>query len=142
MEQFFIIDRVKAEAPVMATFGVFSIFFSLLLYPYLLWWAFLVFPFMAFIYLILSKSKLGFFNRQCFLHLNNEGIRYSFHLYQKPVFIAWHLIERVNYQLYEINLKISESGLLVSIPIGYLKTESDFEKIRIIIDEKTSKIIL
>ncbi len=136
MEYIFSIDRTKAEAPVMATFALFSIFLSLLIFPFIMWWTLLIFPIMAGIYILLSKNRLGFFSRQCFLFLNNEGIRYSFHLYQKPVFVAWHLIDKVNYQLYEINIKLKDSGQVVCIPIGYLKNADDFEELKKIIDAK------
>ena len=137
MEYIFSIDRTKAEAPVIATFGLFSIFTSLLIFPFIMWWTLLLFPLMAVVFLVLSKNKMGFFKRQCFLFVNDEGIRYSFHLYQKPVFVAWELINKVNYQLYEINIKLKESGQVVCIPFGYLKNPDDLEELKKIIEAKT-----
>ena len=135
MEYIFSIDRTKAEAPVIATFALFSIFTSLLIFPFIMWWTLLLFPLMAAIFLVLSKNKMGFFKRKCFLFVNDEGIRYSFHLYQKPIFIAWELVNKVNYQLYEINIKL-KSGQVVCIPVGYLKNPDDLEALKKIIETK------
>ena len=137
MQKNFPINRYKAEAPVMATFFIFCIFVSLYLYPRVLWYSFAIFPLMFLIYIGLRKIEFGFFKRKSFLYVDEDGIRYCFHLYQKPVFIAWDILESANHQLYETNLKIKSSGEIISIQKGYFNDEQDFENFKALLDSRT-----
>lgn len=136
MQHIFSIDRAKAEAPLMATFFIAGLAGSIAFYPSYRWYAFLLFPLLALIYLGFRKLKLGFFKRQCFIFIDDEGIRYCLHVYQKPVFIAWQQIDRINYQMYEINIKLKESGSVICIQIGYLKNPEAFAELRGVLDAK------
>lgn len=134
--QVFKINRLKAEAPIIATFFIFGLFMSLALFPKILWYAFLVFPLLAIAYYILSHFRLGFFKRQSFLLLDEEGMKYCFNLYQQPRSLLWNQVEKVNYQLYEINFMLKESHKILSIPITFLAHEEDLEEIKNLINAK------
>ncbi len=136
MQHLFAINRNKAEAPAVATFFIVAIFSSIYFYPTFLWGAFLLFPMLVIIYLVLRYFKVSYFNRQCFIFLDDEGIRYCLHIFQKPIFVAWDKIDRINYQLYEINIKIKDSGEVISLQVGYLKHPEEFEELKGILDAK------
>ncbi len=89
------------------------------------------------IYIGLRKIEFGFFKRKTFLFVDESGISYCFHLYQKPVFIAWDILESANHQLYETNLKIKGSGEIISIQKGYFETEEEFDQFKTILDSRT-----
>jgi hypothetical protein len=131
--QSFKINRYKAEAPVMATFFIFGIITSLYFFPKFLWWAFLVFPILFLFYIIMSKNRLAFFKRECFFILDEQGMKYSFHLYQQPKSLLWSQIDKVNYQLYEINVKLKNTGEIISFQSGYLENKEDLVEIKKII---------
>ena len=80
---------------------------------------------MAVIYLLLAKYKIGLFKRKCFFITDDEGIKYCFHLLQTPVFIAWHLIEKVNFQIYEINLTVKGVNGIVNIQTNYFTNKEE-----------------
>lgn len=132
--QSFKINRNKAEAPVMATFFIFGIITSLYFFPKFLWWAFLVFPILFLFYIIMSKNRMAFFKRECFFILDGEGMKYSFHLYQQPKSLLWSQIDKVNYQLYEINVKLKNTGEIISFQSGYLENKDDMKEIKKIIN--------
>lgn len=53
-----------------------------------------------------------------------DGVRYCFHLYQQPRLLRWDQVDKVNYQLYEINFRLKETGEIISFQKGYFaKTE-------------------
>ncbi len=134
----FQINRTKSEAPVIAMFAIFGIAISLAFYPTMLWYSFIAFPLLALAYLALKKLNLGLFRRKCFLILDDEGMKYCFHLFQQPRSLRWEQVEKVNYQLYEINLRIRDIGQIVSIQTSYLEHPSEFEKLREMINQKCS----
>lgn len=123
------INRNKAEAPIMATFFLTALFISIYFYPTFYWFAFLGFPLFFVIYMFLSKNKLAFFKRNAFLILDDEGVKYCFHLYQQPKSLKWEQVEKVNYQMYEINLKLKENGQIICFQTSYLKHPTDVDKI-------------
>jgi hypothetical protein len=130
------INRMKSEAPLIASFVIFSIFVSLIFYPMILLWSFLVFPIMAIAYLILRSFKLGLFKKECFLITDDEGIRYCFHLFQQAKFLRWDQIDKVNYQLYEINFKLNISGQVISMQTSYISDDSDLVKFKALLESK------
>lgn len=132
----FKIDRAKSEAPLMAAFAIFGLFVSIAFYPKIYWYSFLIFPLLAITYLMLKKLNLGLFAKQCFLILDEEGIRYCFHLFQQPRSMQWNQIEKVNYQLYEINFKLSLSGEIISFQKSYLDNPDDLDKLVEMINAK------
>ncbi len=132
----FRINRLKSEAPLIATFAIFSIIVSLIFYPLILWLSFLVFPVMAVSYFLLKRLELGIFRKKCFLILDDEGIRYCFNLFQQPRILRWDQIEKVNYQLYEINFKLRDSGDIICFQISYLDDEAEIELLRSMVSEK------
>ena len=132
----FKIDRAKSEAPLIAAFAIFGLFVSIAFYPKIYWYSFLIFPLLAGSYLLLKKMKLGLFAKQCFLILDEEGIRYCFHLFQQPRSMQWSQIEKVNYQLYEINFKLSLSGEIISFQKSYLDNSDDLDKLVELINAK------
>lgn len=134
--QVFKINRLKAESPIIATFAIFGLIMSLALFPRILWYAFLIFPLLAIAYLVLRHFRLGFFRRQCFILLDDEGMKYCFNLYQQPRSLLWSQVERVNYQLYEINFMLKDSHKILSIPVTYLAHEDDLEEIKVLIGAK------
>lgn len=67
--------------------------------------------------------------------MDNEGIRYCFHLFQQARSMKWEQIEKVNYQLYEINFKLKESGEIISFQTSYLDDESDLKELKEIIEQ-------
>jgi hypothetical protein len=136
MQHLFAINRNKAEAPAAATFFIVAMFSSIAFYPTFLWGSFLLFPMLAIIYLILRKLKISYFKRQCFIFIDDTGIKYCLHIYQRPVFIAWEQIARINYQLYETNIQIASTGEVISIQVGYLQNPEDFEIMKGILDAK------
>lgn len=136
MQQLFAINRNKAEAPAAATFFIVAMFSSIAFYPTFLWGSFLLFPLLTIIYLILRKLKVSYFKRQCFIFVDETGIKYCLHIYQRPVFIAWEQVDKINYQLYEINIKIVSTGEVISIQIGYLNNPEDFEVLKGILNAK------
>lgn len=129
----FQINRYKAEAPVMATFFLFALICSLYFYPSLYWFAFLIFPLLFVAYVLLRMAKFGFFKRQTFFVMDEEGIKYCFHLYQKPLFLKWDLVDKVNYQMYETNFKLKVSGEIISMNMGYFQNPDDIVEIKRII---------
>jgi len=134
--QIFKIDRMKSEAPLMAAFGIFALFISIIFYPRIYWFSFLIFPLLAITYIILKKMKLGFFGKQCFLILDDEGIRYCFHVFQQAKSMRWDQIEKVNHQLYEINFKLKNTGEIISFQKSYLDDENDLEELTEMINLK------
>jgi hypothetical protein len=132
----FKIDRAKSEAPLIAAFAIFGLFVSIGFYPKIYWYSFLVFPILAGSYLLLKKLKLGLFAKQCFLILDEEGIRYCFHLFQQAKSLQWSQIEKVNYQLYEINFKLSVSGEVISFQKSYLDNPEDLDQLIELINAK------
>ncbi len=132
----FKIDRAKSEAPLIAAFAIFGLFVSIAFYPKIYWYSFLIFPLLAATYLMLKKLNLGLFAKQCFLILDEEGIRYCFHLFQQPRSMQWNQIEKVNYQLYEINFKLSLSGEIISFQKSYLDNPDDLDKLVELINAK------
>ncbi len=80
--------------------------------------------------------KLGFFGKQCFLILDDEGIRYCFHVFQQAKSMRWDQIEKVNHQLYEINFKLKNTGEIISFQKSYLDDENDLEELTEMINSK------
>lgn len=136
MQHLFSINRIKAEAPAIATFAIIGLICSIAFYPFFRWGVFLLFPLLAVIFMILRYFKVSYFGRQCFLYMDDTGIKYCFTIYQRPVFIAWDQIERINYQLYEINIRIRNTGEVISLQIGYLNHPEEFEEIKSILDAR------
>lgn len=131
--QAFQIQRSKSEAPLIAVFAVFSIVVSLVFFPMILWFSFLVFPLMLLSYVILRKLNLGLFRKQCFLITDEDGIRYCFHVFQQPRILRWDQVEKVNFQMYEINFRLKESGEVISMQTSYLTNPSDIEIFKTVI---------
>jgi hypothetical protein len=129
----FKINRYKSEAPMVAAFSIFSIIASLVTFPSIMWYSFLIFPFMALVYLIFRKFKFGFFKQECFLILDEIGVRYSFTVIQRPRILKWEQVDKVNYQLYEINFKLKESGEIISMQTSYLENEEEISELKSII---------
>ncbi len=127
---------MKAEAPMMAVFGIFGLMVSLAFYPLILWYSFTIFPMLAVSYWLLSSNRVGLFSKQCFLVLDDDGIRYCFHLFQKPKFLRWEQVEKVNHQLYEINFKIKDTGEVISMQKSYLDDPKDAEMLETMINQK------
>ena len=65
--------------------------------------------------------------------MDEEGIKYCFHLYQKPLFLKWDLVDKVNYQMYETNFKLKVSGEIISMNMGYFQNPDDIVEIKRII---------
>lgn len=129
----FEIQRTKSEAPLIAAFAIFSIVVSIVFYPFILIYSFFVFPIMFFAYIILKKLNLGMFKKHCFLILDDQSIRYCFHLFQMPRILKWEQIEKVNYQLYEVNFKLRGTGDVISFQTSYLMNEEDIEAFKEIV---------
>ncbi len=127
---------MKAEAPMMAVFGIFGLMVSLAFYPLILWYSFAIFPMLALSYWVLSSNRIGLFKKQCFLVLDEEGIRYCFHIFQQPKFLKWEQIEKVNHQLYEINFKVVETGEVISMQKSYLNDPSEVVLLEEMINQK------
>jgi hypothetical protein len=136
----FKINRTKSEAPLMAVFAGFALVISLVFYPRILWLSFLAFPILALAYMLLKKLELGLFRRKCFLVADEEGIRYCFHLFQQPRVLLWNQVEKVNYQMYEINLRLKESGQVISLQTSYLENPSEFPMLRELINAKCEQV--
>ena len=119
------IQRMKSEAPLIAVFAIFSIAMSLFLFPKLLFFSFLIFPLMALVYIGLRALKLGFFSKACFLMTDEEGIRFAFTVFSTPKLLKWEQIQNVNFQLYEINFKLKDSGEVICFETSYFANESD-----------------
>ena len=132
----FRINRIKSEAPVIAIFAIFAIVLSLLFYPSILWFSFLAFPLTAGAYMIFRKLELGIFKRRCFLILDEDGIRYCFHLLQHPRSLLWSQVEKVNYQIYEINIRVKNTGQVISMQTSYLEDPEDFNELKRMINAK------
>jgi fatty acid desaturase len=124
------IQRTKSEAPVIAVFAVFSLIVSLAFFPIILWLSFLVFPVMAIAFLLFRKTQLGVFGKKCFLIVDEEGIRYCFHLMQQARLLRWDQVDKVNFQMYEINFKLKESGQVISMQTSYLEDPSEADELR------------
>jgi len=132
----FKINRIKSESPLIATFAIFGMIVSLFFYPKILWYSFLTFPILALAYLLLRKMELGLFRRKCFLILDEDGMKYCFHVFQQPKSLLWNQVEKVNYQLYEINLKLEASGHIISIQTSYLDNPDDLAQLKALINAK------
>ena len=130
----FKLNRNKSEAPMVAAFSIFSIIVSLVTFPSIMWFSFLVFPVMALIYLILRKFRLGFFKQECFLIVDEIGVRYSFTVIQRPRILKWEQVDKVNYQLYEINFKLKETGEIISMQTSYLENEAEIPELKAYIE--------
>lgn len=130
----FKLNRNKSEAPMVAAFSIFSIIVSLVTFPSIMWFSFLVFPVMALIYLIFRKFRLGFFKQECFLIVDEIGVRYSFTVIQRPRILKWEQVDKVNYQLYEINFKLKETGEIISMQTSYLENEAEIPELKAYIE--------
>lgn len=130
----FKLNRNKSEAPMVAAFSIFSIIVSLVTFPSIMWFSFLVFPVMALIYLIFRKFRLGFFKQECFLIVDEIGVRYSFTVIQRPRILKWEQVDKVNYQLYEINFKLKETGEIISMQTSYLENEGEIPELKAYIE--------
>lgn len=133
--QVFMINRMKAEAPMMAVFGLFGLASSLAFYPLFRWMSFLVFPILAFSYWLLSKNQIGLFAKKYFLLMDDEGLKYCFHIFQQPKSLKWEQIDKVNHQLYEINFKIKNTGEYISLQKSYLANPEDIREVEEIINQ-------
>jgi hypothetical protein len=131
--QSFSINRTKSEAPVIAIFAVFGLIISLVFYPTILWYSFLAFPLLALAFMFFKKYELGLLSRKCFLITDDEGIRYCFHQLQQPRKLRWDQVEKVNFQMYEINLRLKVSGQVISIQIAYLEDPEDYARLKKIV---------
>jgi hypothetical protein len=89
---------------------------------------------MALVYLILRKFRLGFFKQECFLIVDEIGVRYSFTVIQRPRILKWEQVDKVNYQLYEINFKLRETGEIISMQTSYLQNESEIPELKAYIE--------
>lgn len=136
----FKINRTKSEAPLMAVFAGFGLIISLVFYPRILWLSFLAFPLLALAYMLLKKMELGLFRRKCFLIADEEGLRYCFHLFQQPRILLWSQVEKVNYQLYEINLRLKQSGQVISLQTSYLEDPEEFSRLKALINAKCEQV--
>lgn len=132
----FKINRAKAEAPMMAVFGLFALAVSLAFYPLILWLSFSVFPILALSYWLLSRNEIGLFSKKYFLILDEEGIKYCFHIFQQPKSLNWGQIEKVNHQMYEINFKINHTGEMISMQKSYLQNQEELPLLEQKINEK------
>jgi hypothetical protein len=132
----FKLNRNKSEAPMIAAFSIFSIVVSLVTFPTIMWYSFLVFPIMAIIYLLFRKLRLGFFKQECFLILDEVGVRYSFTVIQRPRILKWEQVDKVNYQLYEINFKLKETGEIISMQTSYLENEAEIPELKAYIESQ------
>ncbi len=130
----FKLNRNKSEAPMVAAFSIFSIIVSLVTFPSIMWFSFLVFPVMALVYLIFRKFRLGFFKQECFLIVDEIGVRYSFTVIQRPRILKWEQVDKVNYQLYEINFKLKETGEIISMQTSYLENEAEIPELKAYIE--------
>lgn len=130
----FKLNRNKSEAPMVAAFSIFSIIVSLVTFPSIMWFSFLVFPIMALVYLIFRKFRLGFFKQECFLIVDDIGVRYSFTVIQRPRILKWEQVDKVNYQLYEINFKLKETGEIISMQTSYLENEAEIPELKAYIE--------
>ncbi len=130
----FKLNRNKSEAPMVAAFSIFSIIVSLVTFPSIMWFSFLVFPIMALVYLIFRKFRLGFFKQECFLIVDEIGVRYSFTVIQRPRILKWEQVDKVNYQLYEINFKLKETGEIISMQTSYLENEAEIPELKAYIE--------
>lgn len=118
----------------VAAFSIFSIIISLVTFPSIMWYSFLVFPLMAIVYMILRKFRLGFFKQECFLIVDEIGVRYSFTVIQRPRILKWEQVDKVNYQLYEINFKLKETGEIISMQTSYLENEAEVPELKAYIE--------
>ena len=118
----------------VAAFSIFSIIVSLVTFPSIMWYSFLVFPFMAIVYMVLRKFRLGFFKQECFLIADDIGVRYSFTVIQRPRILKWEQVDKVNYQLYEINFKLKETGEIISMQTSYLENEAEVPELKAYIE--------
>lgn len=130
---FFKVNRAKSEAPLIAIFAIFGLIMSLVFYPRIYMYSFLIFPLLFIAYLILRKFKLGLFGKQCFLILDDQGIKFCFHVLQQPKSLRWDQIDRVNFQMYEINLKLNVTGEIISFQTAYLMDDKDVNEVKDII---------
>lgn len=130
----FKLNRNKSEAPMVAAFSIFSIIVSLVTFPSIMWYSFLVFPLMTLVYLVFRKFRLGFFKQECFLILDEIGVRYSFTVIQRPRILKWEQVDKVNYQLYEINFKLKETGEIISMQTSYLENEAEIPELKAYIE--------
>ena len=83
---------------------------------------------------LVLADQLGFFKQECFLILDGEGLRYSFTVIQRPRILKWEQVDKVNYQLYEINFKLKETGEIISMQTGYLENEAEISDLKAYIE--------
>lgn len=123
------INKMKSEAPLMAIFFVFALIVSLIFYPIMLGWSLLIFPLVALVYLLGKRNKIGFFRKQYFWIIDEEGMNYCFHVFQQPKRIKWELVDKVNFQMYEINFHLKDDLGMVSIELSNLADSESQEEI-------------
>lgn len=126
----FKINRYKSEAPVMAVFAIFGLIISLVFYPKIYLYSFLIFPLLFVAYLLMSKYRLAVFARESFLIVDEEGIRFCFHLFQQAKSLRWDQVDKVNFQMYEINLKLKNTAEIISFQTAYLDDQTEVEDLR------------
>ena len=84
--------------------------------------------------MVLRKFRLGFFKQECFLIVDDIGVRYSFTVIQRPRILKWEQVDKVNYQLYEINFKLKETGEIISMQTSYLENEAEVPELKTYIE--------
>jgi hypothetical protein len=116
----FPVDRNKAEAPLMALFGIAAILLSLFFYPRVGAIALSVFPIFALAFLAGRQSKLALFRKKYFYLIDDSGIRFCLHIFHKPTLIRWDQVQSVYSHIHEINLRLKDTGRVISLPKGII----------------------
>jgi hypothetical protein len=114
-EKIFFAQRFKAEAPlytlfILAGFIGFMALYSMGFIAIVALWVVLITLFWV------LKSKLS---GNYYIKLNHEGLQYRLNIFEKGVFVPWKSVDQVNFHLYEINLRIRDSKMVVNLPTNY-----------------------
>ncbi|MBC7425049.1 MAG: hypothetical protein H7321_00835 [Bacteroidia bacterium] len=148
MEKIYTVNRNRAQAPVYACFALAAFLCSLVILKLMpdtdfidkFWWLFILADFVAFasILFILLAAKAPPFNKKYYVKVDELGLEYRLHIFNRPTVLLWQYIETVNFQLYEINMKLRDSKAIASLQTNYL-SEEDAESLKTEISKHVTK---
>ncbi|MBX2985364.1 MAG: hypothetical protein LC109_12160 [Bacteroidia bacterium] len=117
-ERIFTVSTIKAEGLFYALFiiAAFLGFISLLSFGITFLVIFGVILSIAFVVL---RIKLA---GRYYIKVNDKGIEFRTNIFNKPAFLAWDIVDRVSFHIYEINLRLRNSNRVINFQTNYLNS--------------------
>lgn len=127
-ERLFSVSHIKAEAPLYTLFALAS-FISFILVFKLGILALISAGLLLSATLLLVKTKIS---GPYFIKIDNQGVRYRTHIFAKPLFLSWDMVDQINFHLYEVNFRLKESNRVINLQTNFIKKEEVEDFIEII----------